>query len=53
MTDVWNKSEIVAIVEDYLDMLECELQGKNFNKTQNQRTIIIIERKFPWSFSWN
>ncbi len=36
---VWNDREIEIIVEDYLDMLQLELAGKEFNKARRNRVL--------------
>ncbi len=50
----WSKSEVKAVVRDYLTMLEMELKGLSFNKTEyrqglqislNERSDGSIERK--------
>ncbi len=35
----WTTEEIGAIVEDYLDMLQIELKGRNYNKAERNRAL--------------
>ncbi len=36
----WNGKEVEIIVADYFDMLQLELQGKKYNKTEHRRLIM-------------
>ena len=36
----WTRSEVDAVVDDYLSMLACELAGAIFNKTAHRRALI-------------
>ncbi|MEZ4701725.1 MAG: DUF3883 domain-containing protein [Rhodothermales bacterium] len=54
MASDWSQTEVEATVADYFDMLDCEVRGREFNKTAhrrrlasllNQRTDGAIERK--------
>lgn len=35
----WRRSEVEATVQDYLDMLACELRGESFNKAARNRAL--------------
>ena len=35
----WTRAEVEAAVQDYLDMLACEVRGEKFNKAQHNRAL--------------
>jgi hypothetical protein len=36
----WSKSEVEAAVEDYFNMLQLELTGRKYNKTEHRRALM-------------
>ena len=40
MSSSWSDTEIVAIVEDYFNMLVLELEGRRYNKTEHRLTLM-------------
>ena len=40
MAIAWSKSEVEAAVEDYFNMLQLELTGRKYNKTEHRRALI-------------
>lgn len=39
MADDWSRTEVEAIVEDYLTMLEHQLRGRRYSKTEHRRAL--------------
>ena len=39
MADSWSESEVAAIVNDYFEMLSCEMAGQPYNKSQHRRKL--------------
>jgi hypothetical protein len=39
MANDWSRLEVEALVADYLSMLELELRGENYNKTEHRRAL--------------
>jgi hypothetical protein len=39
MADDWNRAEVEAAVADYFDMLNLELRGLSYNKTEHRRRL--------------
>jgi len=41
-TGDWTPAEIAAIVADYVDMLECELEKRPYSKTQHRKLLLDV-----------
>jgi len=42
MSDFWSHEEVEAIVADYFNMLDNELRGIHYNKTEHRRALSIL-----------
>jgi hypothetical protein len=44
MAEDWSRSEVEATVADYFDMLDAELRGQSYNKTDHRRRLSTLLR---------
>lgn len=44
----WTQREVRAIVEDYFNMLESELRGQSFNKTEQAESEARLSESGIW-----
>ena len=51
MGDFWSHEEVEAIVADYFKMLDNELRGIHYNKTEHRRALSILLNTAPMDLS--
>lgn len=42
MAEDWSRQEVEATVEDYFEMLDAELRGESYSKTEHRRRLALL-----------